>query len=90
MGSGMSSLVLKKQEVALLNQFMKKTSQNLQKLPDSTPACVVAFLGGVLPGTAAIHLRQLGTFGMITRASGSILLVHATQVLTSSTAPGNS
>ena len=63
---------------------MKKVTQNLQKLPDSTPACAVAFLGGVLPGTAAIHLKQLNMFGMIVRATDSVLHKHAIQVLTSS------
>ena len=61
---------------------MKKTTRNLQKLMPSTPACVVAFLGGVLPGTAVLHLKQLGIFGMITRKKGSILWRHGLHVLT--------
>ena len=36
--SGVSSLTLKKVEITLIDKYMKKTTQNLQKLPDSTPA----------------------------------------------------
>ena len=57
--------------------------ERLQKLMDRTPACVVAFLGGVLPGKAMIHQRQLSIFGMIIRSPGSILHNHATRILMS-------
>ena len=67
----------------MVDQYMKKKSQNLQKMMDRTPACVVAFLGGCLPGTALLHLRQLTNFGMITRMPGSILHKHGMNVLTS-------
>ena len=53
--SGMATLVLKKSEVVLIDQHIKNTVLKLQKLMDRTPACVVYFLGGVLPGTALIH-----------------------------------
>ena len=50
--SGMGSLVLSSNETNILEKYTKKTVQNLQKLMDKTPSCVVAFLGGALPGTA--------------------------------------
>ena len=56
--SGLNSLVLKKTEIAMLDQHMKISMQSLQKLMDKTPSCVVAFLGGVLPGTAQLHIKQ--------------------------------
>ena len=43
---------------------------------------IVAFLGGVLPGTALLHIKQLGIFGMVTRKKGSILWRHGLRVLT--------
>ena len=52
-------------------------------MPDKTPSCVIAFLGGTLPGSALLHIKQLNLFGMITRAPGSILHQHGTQILTS-------
>ena len=57
--SGLSSLILKSTEVTMIDQYMKQTVQRLQKLMDKTPACVVAFLGGQLPGTALLHMKQL-------------------------------
>ena len=67
----------------LLEKKMKKIIQNYLKLPDSTPRCVVAFLAGVLPGSAAIHLKQLNTFCMVSRMPGSPLYKHAMNVFTS-------
>ena len=67
----------------MVDMYLKVTLQNLQKLMDKTPACVVAFLGGSLPGTALLHIRQLNTFGMITRLPGSILNTHGTRILVS-------
>ena len=81
--SGVASLVFKKSEIETISLYMKKLAQSTQKLLDGTPACVVAFLGGELPGTAEIHRKQLSTFGMITRMPGSILHIHATQILIS-------
>ena len=81
--SGMGSLVLSSAEINMIDQYMKTTVQNLQKLMDKTPACVVAFLGGALPGIALLHLKQLTIFGMITRLKGSELHKFAIQVLTS-------
>ena len=81
--SGISTLVLKKGEIDLINQKIKKIFQHCLKLPDSTPRSVVAFLGRVLPGTAIVHLKQLTTFGMVTRMPDSPLHRHAVHVLTS-------
>ena len=69
---------------------MKKTIQYHQKLPDSTPPSVIAFLGGTLPGKAVIHMKQLNTFGMITRLPESILHKHGLQVLASQASPASS
>ena len=43
----------------------------------------LAFLGGALPGTALLHLKQLSIFGMISRLKGSELHRFGLQVLTS-------
>ena len=67
----------------MIDKYLKTTVQNLQKLMDRTPACIVAFLGGALPGTALLHLKQLTIFGMITRLKGSELHKFGVQVLTS-------
>ena len=67
----------------MIDMYLKVAVQNLQKLMDKTPACVVAFLGGALPGTALLHMRQLNLFGMVTRLPGSILNTHSKQVLIS-------
>ena len=79
--SGLSSLVLKSTEITLIDQYLKETSQKLQKLMDKTPACVVAFLGGQLPGTALLHIKQLSLFGMVARMPDSVLHRHATHIL---------
>ena len=81
--SGVATLVLTKSEVVLFDQYIKKFQQNLLRLPDSTPACVVHFLAGTLPGSAQIHLKQLNNFGMIARQPESVLHKHAMNVLTS-------
>ena len=81
--SGLSSLVLNPSEIDMIDMFLKVSLQNLQKLMDKTPACVVAFLGGSLPGTALLHMRQLNMFGMITRLPGSVLNIHGTRILIS-------
>ena len=81
--SGMGSLILSSAEINMLENYTKKTVQNLQKLMDRTPACVVAFLGGALPGTALLHLKQFSILGMISRQKASHLFKHGIQVLTS-------
>ena len=81
--SGLGSLVLKKSEISMISQYLKITVQSLQKLMDRTPPCVVYFLGGVLPGTAIIHKKQLSIFGMVIRSPGSVIHTHAVQILSS-------
>ena len=88
--SGMCSLLLKKSEITLIDQHLKKTYQQLQKLMDKTPACVVYFLGGTLPGTAKLHLKLMSLFGMITRSPGSVLHSHALEIFTSAKSSSNS
>ena len=63
--------ILKRSEILLVEQHLKSIVRNLQKLPERTPLCVISFLGGVLPGSAILHLEQLNLFGMITRAPSS-------------------
>ena len=72
-------------EVQMVDSYLKVTHQNLLKLMDKTPACIVSFLGGTLPGTDLIHIRQLSLFGIITRLPESLLNIHGINVLT--TAP---
>ena len=81
--SGLPSMVLKKPEVDLVNQHYKKTLQNLQRLHEKTPECVVYFLGGHLPGKAILHLRQLSLLSMISRLPDDVLHQHAIHILTS-------
>ena len=71
--SGMSALALSSAEVNILDQHIKVKLQQLQKLRDKTPHCVVMFLGGQLPGKAVLHLRLLSVFGMICRLPGTFL-----------------
>ena len=78
--SGLGSLVLNDQEVSIVNQHHKETLSNLQRLIPFTPRPVIHFLGGVLPGTAFLHLRQLSLFGMITRSPNSIHHKHALNI----------
>ena len=80
--SGLASLVLSGHEQTLIDQHGKQTYQNLQKLHDRTPDSVVYFLGGCLPASAEIHLRQFSLFGMITRLSSDPLNIHARNILT--------
>lgn len=51
------------------------------KLHASTPDPVVFFLGGVFPGEATLHLKQLTIFGMITRLPDNILNRIAKEML---------
>ena len=77
--SGLASLVLSSKEVASLDQQLKRTVESLLKLPARTPAPVVYFISGTLPGTATLHLRQLCLLGMISRLPGDPLHQHAEQ-----------
>ena len=71
--SGTPALVLKISEIHLIEQHVKVTLCNLQKLLPKTPSCVIYFLGGQLPGTAHLHLRQLTLFGMVCLLQESVL-----------------
>ena len=65
--SGMASLVLNKMELGSIQRYHRVTLCRLQKLPATTPDCVVYFLSGSLPVTAILHLRQLSLLGMLAR-----------------------
>ena len=52
--SCLPSLVLNSSEVKMVDSYLKVTHQNLLKLMDKTPACVVHFLAGTLPGTGSL------------------------------------
>ena len=80
---GLASLVLNRSEISLLDHHLKTTAQQLQKLMKRTPQCIVCFLGGLLPGTAVLHLRQLTLFGMVTRMKNSIIYHHGLHTLIS-------
>ena len=79
--SGVGCLALSVAEIATIDKHLKDTHQNIQKLHQKTPRSVVHFLGGSLPGTAAIHLRMLSILGMVARLSGDPLHIHGENVL---------
>ena len=82
--SGLGSLVLSSHEIYIVDQQFKRTLQNLLKLSVNSPASLVCFTAGSLPGTAILHQRQLSLFGMICRLPNDFLNQHAHQVLLSS------
>ena len=89
--SGLAALVLNKAETDILHQHYKECLERLQKLHSKTPEPVVCFLGGSLPLTALLHLRQLSLLGMIARLGPSnILHQHGTFVLTAAKPPARS
>ena len=76
--SGIAALVLTKSEKDILHHHYKLSLERLQRLHRATPEPVVCFLGGSLPLTALLDLRQLSLFGMITRLGPqNILHRHA-------------
>ena len=79
--SGLASLFLQKYEIDLVDSHYKVTLENLQKLHPRTPRSVVYFLGGSLPGTAILHMRQLSLFGMICLLLSDPLNQHARHIL---------
>ena len=82
--SGMAALVLSNKEVGVIQRHHRVTLCRLQKLPSTSPDCVVFFLAGSLPSTALLHLRQLGLLGMLARlGTESILQQVGRQVLLS-------
>ena len=80
--SGTASLVLSKPETNAVDRTVQNYLLNIQKLRQKTPRSVICFLGGSLPGTALLHLRQLSIFGMITRLPESILNNIGKSILT--------
>ena len=88
--SGTATLILSKSETKIIDQKLKSTVQNLQKLYDKTPASVVYFLGGQLPGEALLHLKQLSIFGMVCRLKESVINDIAKFSLTSLNLPPSS
>ena len=57
---------------------------------ERSPACVVAFLAGQLPGIAILHIKQLALFGMVARLPGNVLNKHAHNILTSAKSSASS
>ena len=84
--SGLSALVLTKADEDLINNSHKEMISNIQRLLPRTPRSVIYFLGGSLPGSARLHLRQLSNFGMICRLPlKNILNNHARNIFNYST-----
>ena len=82
--SGLAALVLSSKEIGVIQRHHRVTLCRLQKLPITTPDCVVYFLAGSLPSTALLHLRQLSLLGMLARlGESSPLQVVGRQVLLS-------
>ena len=71
--SGVAPLILNDDELGILHSHHKNTLQNLQKLYRNTPECFTFFMAGSPGASAAVHMKQLGLFGMILRLPGSIL-----------------
>ena len=71
-----------KTEADTLFLHIKETTESQLKLHRKTPAPVVFFLDGRLPGEAQLHLKQLTIFGMICRLCGKVLNTVAHHLLT--------
>ena len=82
--SGLGSLFLSQKEVSIVDQQYKRTLQNILRLSVSSPACLVYFVAGSLPGAAIIHLRQLTLFCLVCRLKGDPLHQHAVHTLLTS------
>ena len=83
--SGITSLVLSKDELKQIDTYYAETLRCLLRLHQRTPRCVTFFLAGSSPGTALIHMRQLSIFGMICRLHDSILHQHALNIFNART-----
>ena len=84
--SGLAALVLRDSELAAVHHHHKLNLQQLQRLCQDTPECVVMFLAGSLPATAILHLRMFSLLGMIARLGPeNILHQHGTHTLLSAT-----
>ena len=68
----------------MIEKYVKDTLRNLQKLVSRTPPCVIYFLGGHLPASAVLHLRQLSLFNMICQLKDSVLYKMSEYQLTTS------
>ena len=79
--SGLSALVLSKQEQNIIYECHKNSLMRLMKLHDRTPDSVVFFLAGSLPITALLHLQRLSLFNMICHLEGNILRDIAKELL---------
>ena len=65
--SGLGSLVLDDAETGIIHHQHKTNLEKLQRLFPATPEPVVMFLAGSLPASGILHLRMLGSLGMIAR-----------------------
>ena len=81
-------MVLNKAETNIIDKHYQHTIQNLQRLHQKTPRCIVFFLAGCLPGEAQLHLKQLSLFSMICHLPNNPVHHHAKFVL--STLPPSS
>ena len=88
--SGLGSLIISIKEEKIIDQHHKEIISGLQRFHPKTPRAVIYFLSGSLPGTALLHLKQLGLFGMICRLPGSILHKHALNIFQSRTIASHS
>ena len=75
--SGMSSLVLSKSELDILDGHYLKTLHRLLKLHDRTPRSIVYFLAGSLPASAILHQRQMSVLSMVCHLKSDPLHSHA-------------
>ena len=76
--------MLSSKEVACIDQQFKRKLQSIIKLSTNSPASLVHFIAGSLPGTAILHLKQISLFSMICHLPGDPLYVYAQQVLVTS------
>ena len=79
--SGLGSLLLKGDEMRVLETHYRNTVRNLLRLYDKTAIPVIHFLSGTLPLAGQLHLRQLTLLGMISRQPGSVLQKHGINIL---------
>ena len=88
--SGLASLFMTKSEVNIIANHYKSTLENIQKFHKRTPAPVIFFMAGSLPGSAILHIRQLTLFSMICRLPEDPLNLHARYILCSTKKSTNS
>ena len=88
--SGLASLVLSSAEIKIIDHHYQLTVQNLQRLHDRTPRCLVFLMAGCLPGEALLHMKQLTLFSMICHLPSDPLNSHARTVLVSASSTAKS